>query len=150
MLSAPACVVHSKLCTLRETPTKSASPDLESSSTLKWEIRQCHARVRHVIHVQPGLLKLGSDSIIIHHYSYFQGCKWCEAGALMQKLPPISFCKRSACNRAPFPRSLQSNYKPWFSLRACLAGWFHFTFRLTFAIGDVTGVFLSSRLLGAS
>lgn len=39
------------------------------------QIGQTQVHVRHVIHVQPRLLKLGNDSIIIHHYSYFRGCK---------------------------------------------------------------------------
>ena len=90
----------------------------------------------------PRLLKLRDDSVIIHHHSYFQVCKWCGGPALIRKLTPISFCKRSSCNRAPFPRRFQSNYKAWFSCRVCLARWFHFTFRLTFAISDVTRVFL--------
>lgn len=89
--------------------------------------------------------KIGNDSIIVHHCSYLQGCKWCGVPALMQKLTPISFCKRSSCNKALFPRNLQSHYKAWFSHRACLAGWFHFTFKPTFAISDVTRVFLLLR-----
>ena len=89
----------------------------------------------------PRMLKLRNDSIIRHHHGYFQACKWCAGPALMQKLTPISFYKRFSCNRAPFPRRLQSNYKAWFSRRVCLAGWFHFTFRLTFAISDVTRAF---------
>ena len=36
---------------------------------------QTQVHIHHITHVPPRLLKLGNDSTIIHHYSYFQGCE---------------------------------------------------------------------------
>lgn len=66
----------------------------------------------------PRMLRLRNDSVIRHHHSYFQVCKWCAWPALMQKLTPVSFCKRFSCNRAPFPIEASPNYKAWFSRRS--------------------------------
>lgn len=81
---------------LRKHPQYQPLWDLESSWSLKSQIGQTQVHVHHITPVLPRFLKLGNDSIIIRHYSYFQGCKWCSASALMQKLTPISFCKSNA------------------------------------------------------
>lgn len=63
---------------------------LASSWNLKTQIGQTQVHAHCVTHVPPRLLKLGNDSMRIQHYSYFQGCKWCGASALMQKLPQLA------------------------------------------------------------
>lgn len=81
---------------LRKHPQYQPVWDLESSWSLKSQMGQTQVHVHCITHVLPRFLKLGNDSIIIRHYSYFQGSKWCSASALMQKLTPISFCKSNA------------------------------------------------------
>lgn len=86
---------HPTPTTLRKLPVSASLRTgifLESES----QIGQTQVHIHHITYVLLRLLKLGNDSIIIRHYSYFRGCKWCCASALMQKLTPISFCKSNA------------------------------------------------------